>query len=146
MKVLITGASSGIGYSMAKYFSDLGYDLILVARYIDELKDKLDEFKTEVSLVSMDLRDKDNCVELFNKYRDIDILVNNAGFGLFGEFKDTDLDREIEMINLNIVAASTMGADSIKENFATASLFIPKALPVVIVIPDLETPGINAKL
>jgi len=108
MKVLITGASSGIGYSMAKYFSDLGYDLVLVARHIDNLKDKVDKFKTKVALVSMDLRDKDNCIELFNKYKDIDILVNNAGFGLFGEFKDTYLDREIEMINLNIVAVHTL--------------------------------------
>ena len=104
MRVLITGASSGIGYSMAKYFSSLGYDLILVARdkkKLDKIKRELD---SKVEFVSLDLRNIDNCYELYNKFKDIDILVNNAGFGLFGEFIDTDLDKEIDMIDLNIKA------------------------------------------
>ena len=104
MRVLITGASSGIGYSMAKYFSSLGYDLILVARdkkKLDKIKRELD---SKVEVVSLDLRNIDNCYELYNKFKDIDILVNNAGFGLFGEFIDTDLDKEIDMIDLNIKA------------------------------------------
>lgn len=104
MRVLITGASSGIGYSMAKYFSCLGYDLILVARdnkKLDKIKKELD---TKVEVVSLDLGDVDNCYKLYNKYKDIDILVNNAGFGLFGEFDNTDLDKELDMINLNIKA------------------------------------------
>lgn len=104
MKVLITGASSGIGYSMAKYFSELGYDLVLVARDKKKLDSTSKEFKTKVEIIAMDLGNKDNCIELYNKVRDIDILVNNAGFGLFGEFFSTDLVKEIEMINLNITA------------------------------------------
>lgn len=106
MKVLITGASSGIGKSFAVEYARLGYDLVLVARD----KNKLNEVKkiignrVNVDVVSMDLNNIDDCKKLYNDYRDIDILINNAGFGLFGEFIDIDLDRELEMIDTNIKA------------------------------------------
>ena len=46
----------------------------------------------------------DNCIELYNNVKNVDLLINNAGFGLFGEFNDTNLDKELEMIDLNIKA------------------------------------------
>lgn len=108
MKVLITGASSGIGYSMAKYFRSLGYDLVLVARDKKKLDKIKKEFKSKVEVISLDLGSIDNCIQLHNMVSDIDILVNNAGFGLFGEFSSTDLNKEIEMIRLNISAVHVL--------------------------------------
>ena len=101
MKALVTGASSGIGLEIAKYLGSLGYDLVLVSRNILEIKEK---FPTKVELISMDLTKEEDCYQLYEKYPDIDILVNNAGFGLFGMFSETDLDRELEMIDLNVKA------------------------------------------
>jgi hypothetical protein len=104
MKVLITGASSGIGESMAKYLNNLGYDLVLVARN----KKKLDNIKSKlngnVEIIAMDLGNYDNCFKLYKMVKDVDILINNAGFGLFGEFSDTSIVKEIDMIDINIRA------------------------------------------
>ena len=105
MKVLITGASSGIGRSMAYIFANKGYDLVLVARN----KEKLLEVKKEINNVNVeievcDLVNADECIKLYSKFKNIDILVNNAGFGEFGEFINTSLDRELSMIDLNISA------------------------------------------
>ncbi len=108
MRVLITGASSGIGYGMAKYFNSLGYDLVLVARDTKKLDEIKRELVGKVEVISLDLSEYNNCVKLHSMVSDIDILVNNAGFGMFGEFCDTDLDREIKMINLNVIAVHTL--------------------------------------
>ena len=104
-KVLITGASSGIGRSMAKYLYSLGkYKLVLVARNKSKLNSIKEELGGNVEIISMDLSKSDNCIKLYNMVKDIDILINNAGFGLFGEFSETDLDKELEMIDTNIKA------------------------------------------
>ena len=106
MKALITGASSGIGYSMAKYLSSLGYDLILVARDKEKLQEIQKELKTDVKIVVADLSQESKLKELYVlcKNDNIDILINNAGFGLFGEFDSTELQTELEMIDVNIRA------------------------------------------
>lgn len=106
MKALITGGSSGIGRDMAYYLSNKGIDLILVGRNIDALNSVKDKCKTNVEVIDADLSIQDNVYKLYEitKDKDIDILINNAGFGLFGNFIDTDLSRELNMINLNIIA------------------------------------------
>lgn len=104
MKALITGASSGIGKEMAKYLSLKGIDLVLVARDEEKLQEVKKEIKTNVEIISIDLASKENCIKLYNQVKDIDILINNAGFGAFGEFTETDLETEIDMINTNITA------------------------------------------
>ena len=106
MKALITGASSGIGKDMAKYLASKNIDLILVARRKKILEELKKELKVNVKIIDLDLEKKDNVYKLYDlcKNDNIDILINNAGFGLFGDFKDTDLNRELEMINVNITA------------------------------------------
>lgn len=106
MIALITGASSGLGYEMAKILSKKGYELILVARREDKLKILQSQLKTRSQIIVKDLSCEKNCFELFEqvKDKDIDILINNAGFGLFGNFCETDLSRELTMIDVNIKA------------------------------------------
>ena len=106
MKALITGASSGIGKNMAYVLANKGIDLILVARNKDELLKIKANVKVNVEVIELDLLKEKNVFKLSEmcKDRNIDILINNAGFGLFGLFTETDLDRELEMIDLNIKA------------------------------------------
>lgn len=104
MRALITGASSGIGRDIAKELSQKGYDLILVARNLEKLNEVKEKLETNIETVSMDISNPENCKQLYEKYKDIDILVNNAGFGDCGYFDKTNLEKELQMINTNIVA------------------------------------------
>ncbi len=110
MKALITGGSSGIGRDMAYYLSDLGYDLILVGRDKEELEKVKNKCKTDIIIYDYDLSVLENVYKLYDKCKNenIDILINNAGFGLFGNFIDTDLETELNMINVNIVAVHVL--------------------------------------
>lgn len=107
MLALVTGASSGIGKDIARELSKKGYDLVVVARN----KDKLEEIKEELSnikvtIIPCDLSKEENCYTLYEKVKDfdIDLLVNNAGFGVYGNFVETDLEKELEMIKVNDIA------------------------------------------
>lgn len=106
MKALITGASSGIGYEMAHYLSELGYDLILVARDKEKLQEMQQDLKVNVKIIVADLSIENKLKEVYVlcKNENIDVLINNAGFGMCGYFTETDLNRELEMINTNIRA------------------------------------------
>lgn len=105
MKALITGASSGMGRDMAKYLYSLGYDLYLVARDKKELDKIFKEYKN-VHTYSYNLIKEEECVKLYKELEkeNIDILINNAGFGDAGNFTLTNLDKEMDMIDLNIKA------------------------------------------
>lgn len=122
MKALITGASSGIGKDMARYLDSLGYELILVARDEQKLKAVQKDLKRPSEIVAMDLSTKENCMNLYEqvKNKNIDFLINNAGFGLFGEFTEIDLEKEIQLINTNITAVHILTKlflkDMIKKN------------------------------
>ena len=122
MKALITGATSGIGLDIARYLDSLKIDLILVGRDKEKLARVASEFAVKPKLVVLDLKDLKKVKELYllTKDDDIDILVNNAGFGLFGEFKDTDLNKEIDMIDVNIKAVHLLTKlflkDMVKKN------------------------------
>ena len=104
MKALVTGASSGIGKEIAYYLASLGIDLIVVARNKENLEKIKKDVNVNVKIITMDLITRDNIFKLYDmvKSDDIDILINNAGFGLFGTFDETDLNRELEMIDLNV--------------------------------------------
>lgn len=104
MKALITGASSGIGKEFAKILASKGYDLVLVARDVEKLKELQKQLNTNTKIITMDLSVIDNCQKIHAENPDIDLLVNNAGFGDCGNFTNTSLDKEISMINTNITA------------------------------------------
>ena len=106
MKALITGASSGLGREFALVLSELGYDIIAIARREDRLAELKKEIKTNYSYFVCDLSDTKECTVLYEKVKneDIDIVINNAGFGLIGEFTETELSRELEMIDVNCKA------------------------------------------
>lgn len=105
MKVLITGASSGMGLDMAKYLNSFGYDLFVVSRNKEKL-DSLYKDYNNVKTIAMDLSKEENCIKLYEMLKDenIDILINNAGFGDAGNFSETSLEKELEMIDLNVKA------------------------------------------
>jgi len=114
--VLITGASSGIGYDMAEIFAEKKYDLVLVSRSIkklEEIKGKLEkEHGVKVLCFSTDLSVENSAEKVldFTKKNtiDIDILVNNAGFGLYGAHVSMDPDEIRSMLHLNIISLTEL--------------------------------------
>lgn len=105
MKALITGASSGIGKDMSLYLLSLGYDLFVVSKDKKNLEEIYKDYNN-VKTISLDLTKYDNCLKLYNdlKKENIDLLINNAGFGDAGKFYETSLEKELNMIDLNIKA------------------------------------------
>lgn len=106
---LITGATSGIGYELAKLFAADKYNLVIVARNEDDLETTATELRqnqVEVVTFSKDLFNRDEAFSLYEEVKQrgiqIDVLVNDAGQGVYGLFKDTDIREEIDIINLNI--------------------------------------------
>jgi len=106
---LITGGTSGIGYELAKIFATNGHNLILVSRDEADLtitRNELLEMGVDVQMISKDLFEKQSPFDVYNeiceKGYDVDILVNNAGQGQFGEFSETQIHRELAIIQLNI--------------------------------------------
>ena len=140
MKALITGASSGIGRDMAKVLVEMGHEVILVARRKTKLEKLAKELGDAASYIVTDVSSTYNCMELYRKVKkeNIDILINNAGFGLFGEFIDTKIDKELDMIDLNIKGVHTLTKLFLKDfkkkdsgfilNVASSAGFLPGPL------------------
>ena len=104
MKAIITGASSGIGREMARILSDMGYDIIAVARREDRLISLKEELKGDVEVLCCDVSDPLQCKELAKRAKEAEIFINNAGFGVFGELCSTSIDGELKMLDTNIRA------------------------------------------
>ncbi len=110
--ILITGASSGIGYEMAQQLAAKKFNLILVARSGDTLKHMQVELSSiygiDVQIIVMDLSIPENASKLFDTVKSqkllVTHLVNNAGFGEYGSFLETSMEHEINMINLNVTS------------------------------------------
>lgn len=143
---LITGASSGFGYEFVKLFTKDNYDLILVARNIEKLEEIRNEFtSSKIIVIQKDLTKLNSVKELYNEIKEIglniDVLVNNAGFGLLGEFDTLDVDRQINMIQLNVAALTELTHYVLKEmkqrrsgkilNVASTAAFQPGPLMAV---------------
>lgn len=96
--------------------------LLLFGRNDEKLKKLQNDLKTKLELIVIDLANSQNCKNLYEKVKneDIDILINNAGFGDFGKFINTDLDKELNMINTNITAVHILTKlflqDMVKKN------------------------------
>jgi len=108
---LITGASTGIGYELAKLFAKDGHNLVIVARSKDKLEDLASELRVSgvsVHVITKDLSLPNSPQEVFEELQkekiEIDYLVNNAGYGSYGRFTETNLETELNMIQLNMVA------------------------------------------
>ena len=117
MKVLITGATSGIGLDMARYLSIQKHELILVARDRYKLEKVQELLPTKVTIVVADLSNEQKVKELYviANQENIDILINNAGFGDFGYLPDTDINKDIDMINTNIKAVHILTKSVVKD-------------------------------
>ena len=104
MRALVTGASSGIGRDMAVILSNMGYDIIAVARREDRLLKLKEELSTDVEILCLDVTNKEDCVRLAERAGEVDVFINNAGFGAFGPSWEVPLETELNMIDLNIRA------------------------------------------
>ena len=113
---LITGASSGIGYELAKLFAQDKYNLVLVALEPDLLNQKATELKqqygVEVEAIVKDLFKREAPFEVYDQVKakgiQVDVLVNDAGQGQYGLFAETDINRELDIIQLNIGATISL--------------------------------------
>ncbi|MDQ0595045.1 short-subunit dehydrogenase [Chryseobacterium ginsenosidimutans] len=141
--ILITGASSGIGYHMAIQLAEKEKNLILVARSEEKLKVLQEEltslYPISVYYIVKDLSKEDNAIALYNEVQEKNLLVaalvNNAGVGGYGEFINTSLEEELKMIDLNIsslVALNKLFAKDMVErksgrimNIASLMSFLP---------------------
>jgi short-subunit dehydrogenase len=109
---VVTGASSGIGQAIAQELADGGAKLVLTARRSDRLEAFASKLSVPVEIVVADLEQRDGPRTIFEfterKGIKPGLLVNNAGFGIFGEFRDMDLDRQLAMIQVNCAAVVAM--------------------------------------
>ena len=112
---LITGASTGIGYELAKLFAKDKHNLILVARNkikLEAVKAELSKYNVDIKILSLDLSKSEDIKNIFNFVEtnkvSIDILVNNAGIGTFGDFNDIEWKKEEELIDINIKALTQL--------------------------------------
>ncbi|HST06598.1 MAG TPA: SDR family NAD(P)-dependent oxidoreductase, partial [Gemmatimonadaceae bacterium] len=109
---LVTGGSGGIGLEIAKVLARQGFNLVLASRKRDALEAAAGQIEGKhdvtVHVFAADLRRREAPEGIFdflsNENISVDVLVNNAGFGLGGEFAETELTRELEMIQVNIAA------------------------------------------
>ena len=117
MKALITGASSGIGLDMARYLATKNCELILVSRNKDKLEELQEKLPTKTTIIVADLSNEQRVKDLYvlAKKEDIDILINNAGLGDFGYLTDTDLNKDLELINTNIKAVHILTKHIVKD-------------------------------
>lgn len=118
---LITGATEGIGYELARLFARDGYNLVIVARHAAELESRAAEFRqmgVEVIAIARDLFKRDQafalCAEVEARNIQVEVLVNNAGQGAYGLFKDTELQRELDIVDLNIASTVILTKHFIK--------------------------------
>jgi short-subunit dehydrogenase len=123
---LITGGTSGIGLELAKLFAGDGYNLVLVARHEEDLTQTANllngEFGTNVTTIAKDLFLPESGFELYEEVKQkgiiIDVLVNDAGQGSYGLFVESDLQRQLDIIQLNVSSLVVLTHQWLKEMVA----------------------------
>jgi len=143
---LITGATSGIGHELAKLFARDGYNLVLVARTEDRLREVADQFRQQygtqqVLTIARDLTDPKSPEEIYDETKrqgvTVDVLVNNAGAGEYGMFaNETDLHRELALIQLNAVSLVHLSKLYLKEMVQRNDGKILMLASIVSVLPN----------
>lgn len=103
---VITGASSGMGAEFARQLSKMGYELLLIARRQERLVELAGNLDTKADIYVCDVAKEEDCDSLLSYIgeRKVDIFLNNAGFGDCGYFAETDLDKDLNMIDVNVRA------------------------------------------
>ncbi len=141
---LVTGASNGIGYELAKLFAQDGYNIVAVSRTEDDLQQVANEFKqqygVQVEVISKDLFGENSAKELYDEVKscgiEVEVLVNDAGQGVYGLFADQDIDRQIKIIHLNVVSLTRLTYYFLKDMLARNSGKILQLASIA-----SETPG-----
>ncbi|MEB3179101.1 MAG: SDR family oxidoreductase [Nostocaceae cyanobacterium] len=146
---LITGASGGIGYEFVKLFAQDGYNLVLVARSQNKLEGIAEDFQNKygitVKVIAKDLSLPAAPQEIYHELQQagikIDVLVNNAGFANYGLFHEIDMDKELQLLQVNIVCLTHLSKlfipDMVKRgsgkilNLASTAAFQPGPLMAV---------------
>ncbi|MBQ1537184.1 MAG: SDR family oxidoreductase [Ruminococcus sp.] len=115
--VLVTGASSGIGEELAKLYAKRGYSIALAARRADRLYDLAMKLETDTRVIPCDLSERQACYDLYDAVADLNVemLINCAGFGAVGRFDTIDLERQIEMTDVNCTAVMILTYLFLKE-------------------------------
>lgn len=126
--VLITGATSGIGYELATLFAKDGYNLIIVGRNHEQLTRKEKELRSYGGDVISIAKNLFQSSDVYSLYAELtlngicpEILVNDAGQGYYGKFQETDIHREIDIVNLNIVSVLILTKLFIRDRLAKGS-------------------------
>lgn len=125
---LVTGATSGIGFELAKLLAQDKYNLIIAGREqmsLDQTANELSKYNIEVVTIVKDLFEHDSPFQLYKEVKEkgieIDVLINDAGQGQYGEFVDTDIDREIDIIQLNIISLVVLTKHFLKDMVSRGS-------------------------
>jgi short-subunit dehydrogenase len=113
---LVTGASEGIGYELSKLFARDGYDLVLVARNEEKLNRISDDFSRmygiSAKVIVKDLSKSTAPDEIYDELKrdgvEVDVLVNNAGYTIYGPFAETDISKELEMLQVLLLAPTRL--------------------------------------
>lgn len=142
---LLTGASAGIGYELAKLFAQDGYNIIAVARTQEDLdrvaQEFTDQYGVKVEVIAKDLFEENSATELYEEVQRrnlvVDVLVNDAGQGVYGLFTETDIERQIKIIHLNIVSLTRLTYYFLKDMLARNS---GKILQVASIASELPGP------
>src|SRR5947208_5888263 len=123
---LVTGGTSGIGYELAKLLAKDGYNLAIAARSVDGLMSVATEFTNDydidVRTYSVDLMVPGAAKALYDQIKhdgiSVNVLINDAGQGYWGEFIQTDLNRKVDLIRLNIIAVTSLTKFFLKDMVA----------------------------
>jgi uncharacterized protein len=140
---LITGATSGIGYELAKIFAENGYNLILVARSQNDLDVTANEFNglygVEAITLAKDLFKPNAAFEIYDEVNThgitVDVLVNDAGQGVYGKFVEEDIQRQLDIIQLNVTSLTALTYLFLKEMVARNEGKILQLASIVSEIP-----------
>ena len=140
---LVTGASSGIGKAFAELLAKEGFNLVLTSRSETRLREAQVELESKyaikVKIIPQDLASPDAPSEIFKVLERegliVNVLVNNAGFNVYGRFEETDLEEELQMIRLHIIAMTQLTKLFLKQRARDRNNMILNVASVAALVP-----------